>query len=119
MKVITIAAAIFLAFGAQAQILGNTTRTDSMGTAQFGLSNEAHYIFCDKDDCPERTLKHIDIRESLKISAIPIEPLQINVPSISRVQYEEKEEFIIEESKPKKTNPKVKYKKRIKRSNSC
>ena len=44
MKVITIAAAIFLAFGAQAQILGNANRTDSMGTAQFGLSNEAHSV---------------------------------------------------------------------------
>lgn len=52
-------------------------RTGTIEVAQFGVPREAIYLFCVKGNCPERSIKHLQL---LAAPALPLMPTPTSQP---------------------------------------
>lgn len=78
--------------------------TQIVEAAQFGVPRDAKFVFCDGEDCPARTLKHLEIplpSAPLAPAALPA-PLSHPAPSFSTLQAELPKPPAPKQKKPKK-----------------
>lgn len=108
--IIGIVVSIF-SVGLNAQILESEKITKQMAVSQFGMTNDAHYIFCESNDCPQRTLKHLNIIEPKPTKSeqiLPVPPISLESPGELQAN---KILVVNEQTKQKKV---IKYKKKKK-----
>ena len=102
------------ASAANAQALNQPNPVDRLSdVVQFGVPRDTKFVFCENDDCPERSTKHLFVPPPppLPLPAVPEEvappPQSIQPPpeELSRAKVPAKKK----PAKPKRKKPAVKY----------
>lgn len=101
----------------EADTFDSTAAPRSMDVVQFGMPRDAKFVFCSNEDCPERTLKHVDtpppqpaampIRTSVAPARLPVAAPVTLTPVLDPAPVAKKE---VVKKKPKKRKKRaVKY----------
>lgn len=104
----------FLAGAVQAQTLNELNPVQKMlDVTQFGVPRDAHYIFCNGDDCPDRSIKHLYVPPPpAPPRGVEPAPQTMPIPNLSRAKDAEPTPApapVQKKQKPKRKKPAVKW----------
>lgn len=106
--VLTLAAA---GAAANAQSLNQPNPLERLSdVVQFGVPRDTKFVFCDSEDCPERSIKHLYIAPlppPPAVQDVMPAPQSIQPPDLSRAKVEPKP--VKKTAKKKRKKPAVKY----------
>ncbi|MEN9905441.1 MAG: hypothetical protein RLZZ555_2006 [Pseudomonadota bacterium] len=95
---------------AGAQSLGQTRELDRLfDVAQFGVPREARFVFCDGEECPQRSIKHLQVAPAqsprFEQPELPVPESELPEEESPRVQVPPKPRPL----KKKRSKPPVRY----------